>query len=718
MAGRELDIPSFDFSGFYYPQILDSLILFKRQNVPELTDESDFEPFIQMLRAVALVGHLNNTLIDLIANESTLPTAQLPETVRNMLRLIGFELRPGTPSGVDMVFQFARTFAADTEVISRAAQTSTEKQGTEPLVFVEVLDPVTVGRTDRIGAVFSDEGGVFSDHTASAVAGSDFVALAAPAVGDKVYFGHLDIMWDVMAVTVTAGIGDVTGVWEFFDGEFGDVAPTSVTNIGGGQLQFDLTSLLGLNNRAGATVRVFVNDTGAFQDVTSQWNGAANIATTGLLGQSSPSVDASDYTVGSQWTEIDPITDGTAGLTTSGDVEFALPQDESRNWTKGEINGADGQFIRFRVITVTTPTALTLNLIRIDTGKQYLLAPAVQGRSVSDNPLGSSTGAPNQRFTTSRDHFILNSQIVRVDGVVWTPVLDFLESAAQDEHYVVELGENDRADIVFGDGVTGKIPPIGQGNIRCDFRFGAENDGNVGPNTLIVDKTGLTFVDRQFNPRQAVGWAEAQAASPASLEKAKIEGPASLRTQEVALGPDDLENLTTRFIDANGSSPFGRARAIEEGFGPKTVELVVVARGGGQATLTQLSELDTYFNGDKTVTPPIKKRFVANQTVTSVNFDPRPIDVTATVTAPTGFTSQQIVNRLLEILQPEALRDDGVTFLWEFGAEVPRSRIIHEIFETDPGISKVVLTEPATDTQLNSRELPTSGTLSITIIEG
>ncbi len=93
---NEIKIPSFDFSSMYYQQILEALLEFKRVNVPELSDESPQEPLIQLLRAFALVGHLNNTLLDLVANESTLPTSRLPETIRNMLRLIDFELRPAS----------------------------------------------------------------------------------------------------------------------------------------------------------------------------------------------------------------------------------------------------------------------------------------------------------------------------------------------------------------------------------------------------------------------------------------------------------------------------------------------------------------------------------------------------------------------------------------------------------------------------------------------
>ncbi len=94
-------IPNFSWSSVYYPQLLDALIAFKRLNTPELTDESPQEPTMQFLRAFALVGHLNNGLLDLVALEHTLATAQLADTVRNMLRLIGYEMAPALPARPD-----------------------------------------------------------------------------------------------------------------------------------------------------------------------------------------------------------------------------------------------------------------------------------------------------------------------------------------------------------------------------------------------------------------------------------------------------------------------------------------------------------------------------------------------------------------------------------------------------------------------------------------
>jgi len=62
------------------------------------------------------------------------------------------------------------------------------------------------------------------------------------------------------------------------------------------------------------------------------------------------------------------------------------------------------------------------------------------------------------------------------------------------------------------------------------------------------------------------------------------------------------------------------------------------------------------------------------------------------------------------------VKEDGVTFEWDFGLDVPVSRIIHEIFESDERINKVTVTTPASDVVLGPTELPVIGTVSITII--
>jgi hypothetical protein len=846
-----IEIPDINFAGMYYAQILEALVDYKRRNLPEHTDESEYDPLMQLLRAFALVGHLNNTLIDLVANEATLPTARLSESIRNMLRLIDYELRTATPAQAELVWELSKVFAVSYTLVNEGALAATEREGSISPVIFEILADQDITPTDEIGVCLADESLVFTDYTtevnSQTTPGDDFAPWATPASKDAIYFGHPEIMWNELdiwlttpvqgdqaegsvtnvaqanlldgdnfivddgvnpavtfyfdvtgtyvpgggydatnirvdvsgdtsaedvAITVAAAIngaptlnmyaapltgpldhvdhlrntvggshGNVPlvenvadggfsvsgmidgnddtleGVWEYYDGDYTRVAPTTVNNYAPGQLLVDLTSLLGSEDRTGTLVRVQLNETGAYEDVEVQWTGTENvIITTTWLGQTSPSIDAEDYSVGMAWYELETLTDGTAGLTQNGKVDFDLPQNLVENWRKTTVDGNEAYFLRFRIISVGTITTPIFQYARIDQGKQYLLTAATQGRTREEAPLGSSDGSANQRFETSKDYFISGTMTVEVDGEEWLLVENFLSSLPTDKHYTVEVGENDRATVVFGDGTTGKIPPVGVNNIAATYRYlgAADEDGNVGSNTIVVNKSGVTYVNQVWNPRQASGYDAGDAADEASLEQAKIAGPASLRTGDVALGPTDLARKTLDYVDAAGASPFSRAFGVEEGYGPKTIELVVVVKGGTQATSAQLEALNEYFNGDQYAHPPLEKRVVANQEVVAVNFTPKTIDIEATVYG--DITVGAIENRLAQILQPEALKGDGVTWEWSFGEEVPVSRIIHEIFETAETIEKVELTTPAADVTLASRELPVLGTVTITVV--
>jgi hypothetical protein len=723
MASKTIAVPSFEFSAFYYGQILEALLVRKRIDVPELTDESDFEPFIQLLRSMALVGHLNNVLLDVVANENTLPTAQLVESVRNMLQLIDYNLASASPASTEVVYELSRVFASTFEIVPSKAQCATRSDGTAQVIFYEALTGITVTRTDQFTKVQSSDGGVFTDHTTEANTGSPFTPWASPASADALYFGHDSVMWDALALTVTAPLANIVGAWEYYDGDLFDTTPDGVTNIGGGLLQFNLTSLLGASDRRGALVRVSLNESGVLEDVVSTWNGSANIATTGLLGQTSPSVVATDYTVGSEWSEFKlsselGFADGTAGLTLTGDVTYALPQTKLTNWQRTTVNGLSAFWVRFRIVTISGPTSPTLALCRLDTGSQFAIASVTQGRSVSDDPLGSSNGGPSQEFQTSRDHFIDTSETVTVDDEAWTRVRNFLQSSPQDKHYMLILGENDRATVRFGDGVTGRIPPLGQGNVSIDYRFNAEDNGNVGSKTIVVDKTGLSYVNDLYNPRQAGGWAEAEGASAESLERAKLAGPATLRTKEVALNGDDAIVLLKSFVASDGTKPFSRATFIEEGFGPKTLELIVVGSGGVVPTSEHLREIELFFNGDKYASPPVRAHYVSNQKVYAVAFDPYVVNVNITIEAPDTVTEAQVKNGIVQVLQPEALKTDGVTYEWNFGGRVPLSRIEHEAFKVDDSITDADVTSPLSDMTLTRRQLPVAGTINVTIVEG
>jgi hypothetical protein len=713
-----ITIPEFNWTSFYYPQILEALIQYKRTNVPELTDESEFEPFMQLLRAFACVGHLNSVDTDIIANESTLPTANLVETVRNMLRLIDYDMSPATPAQVELLYELSKTFTSSIEVVSLNAKAATQRSGDDPIKTYEASEALTITRTDQIGFCFSVEDGTYTDRTTKIIstAGADDISpWSTAAVGDSLLFGHSNVMWDKLTLDITTGGSGFTGVWEFYDGDWTKTTPDSVTQAGS-QLVLVINNLLGTTAVPNTTIRVTLNETGVYEEVTSEWYSPYNRVYVGFLGQTVPSTDPDDYSIGSDWTIMDVITDGTSNLQQSGDVEYDIPQSITQNWITTTLNGSTAYWLRYRIATITGPVSPIIRNALIDEGKLYVIRSATQGITVVEDPLGSSDGTADQRFDTSRENFISDSQTVTVDSVEWAETDDFVNSLSTDKHYTVELGEDDVATIVFGSGDAGKIPALGSDNIAITYRYGAQYDGNVGPDTITVDKQGLTAVASITNPRQASGWREADGSSTASLERVKKAGPASLRTKTVAISKDDVITLTLAYVDSNGSRLFSRAIAIEEGLGPKTIELVVVSQGGALATTEQLDDLAEYFNGNESADTPITSKIVANQRVTAYNYTPRTINITANVTT-TATSTAAITDNLNQVFTPEALKSDGITYEWSFGGEVTTSRIIHEIFNADTAATKVVLVSPTSDIAFGARELPIIGTVAITIIE-
>lgn len=716
----KINVPSFDYTAFYYPQIFEALIRFKRRFLPEHTAENPQDPFMQALSAFAVVGHLNNANVDLVANENTLPTARLTETVRNMLRLIDYRLKPAAPAQVTVIFQLTGVLATSVEVLPAFARVATPADADENSRPFEVLEPVVVARTDRVGSVQAIEDAVATDRTAEAASGGIFTPWATPAggsilrEGDSLVISHTGAQFTEISVVVDSPGAGYTGVWEYYDGNYAKATPTTVSDLGT-NLSFLLTDYLGTADRRGTLVRVRLNETDAYEDAYSIFSGGYNIvAITGLLGQVVPSTDPGDYSVGSPWERMeDDLTDGTSGLTQNGVVAFPLPETLEREWPALPFNGVTGHHFRFRICAVTTPTSPALGQIRIDTGVQFVRANAVQGQFQNDEPLGSSTGVASQRFQGSQEHFVDGSETLYVDDVQWTRVENFLSSRPTDRHYVVELTTNDRPVFIFGDGAAGAIPTPGVGNIRVEYRYGAHEDGNVAARRITQDETGLTYVSALFNPRPATGWEVAQGDTVASLEQAKLEGPASLRVKDVATSPDDMADLITRARTYDATLiAVGRAIAIEEGFGPKTVELVVVPPSGVYASIEQLAALQTFMNGDPLASPPIKKRVVANQEAVLANYVQRPINLTVAVRG--RVTETQVRAALQRILQPNVRKSDGVTYEWDMGGRVAMSRLCAEVFDIDRlAVSDVDITEA--DVNLGRRELPIAGTFTITV---
>lgn len=799
MGSTKISVPDFDFSGTYYADLLRRIRAFNRINAPEISAENAEEPFIQAEQAFALVGHYNNVLLDLAAQENLLETARLADSVRLLLRLIDYQMRDYSPSTVELLLELAQIPTASVLALEAGSLFETRRtEESEPVPF-EVLEEVYLGPSNVVDACFGLEkvrsgadgvtvlgdptilqsntaaftaadigrevevtgsllgnnetfviaavtqtgvpsrarlagtlGGpdplfipetglswVIREFTANGqaevnVAGAPFFTpWVSPEAGDKLYVGSLWVLAEKLDLILQTFAANVTGVWEYHDPDDADENPDSVTNLGS-NLRFDLTTLLGSVDRRGALVRVTYLPTGSGELLPSTWSGTANVlSTSGFLGQTgTPSVNAADYAVGTDWNPLPDLDDGTSNLTVDGEVTYTLPQTLRANWQSVEVSGVTGWFLRYRVISVAGPTAPVLDRVRINTGKQYALQTATQGLTVSNEPLLSGTGLAEQWFELASSPGLRDSVRVFVDEgggeVEWMNLTasggTMVTSGPRDRHFVVDQDALGVLIVRTGDGTRGRVIPLGTDNVRVTYRIDATEDGNVGAGTIVSNAGGAALVAAVSNPRPASGWQESDGASDETIALVKELGPASLRTGNRACAPEDYETLALNFVDSRGSRPVVRAKAIEEGYGPKTVRLVVVGTNGVSISGEDKTELEELFNGNAAGEGGLGQ--VNTRTVVD-NFSPRLIGPTVVIEANSALNANAVRTHLGTFLNPTARDSTGTKWVWSFGGRVPLSRISAEIFQISPGnVFDVDVTLPTADVELLEDELP------------
>jgi hypothetical protein len=819
MATQVIETPGgIAFSGFYFPEILRELLQFFRENKGRLglTDENEFEVHVQLLRAFALVGHLNNTRLDTVATELLIDSANLLESVKRLLRLIGIELNSATPATVDVVMKLSEVSTVDvTDFVPLLSEFATN---TTPPVVYEDLDGSDLDRTDRVshvfglekvtgesgtGSVSSTSSDVFSrdsgswgtgvntpvgDHlfltgsgpayqnggeyrvtqrlnatdvrvvkipdsesagfitetglswtlrkftgdNASTVnlVGPTFQPWATMNVGDCMYVAHKHAQWSQLDFDLTTfAAGGLVGVWEYFDNERSAFNPSGVPVDLGSTLEFDCTSLLGTLDRSGAEVTVTYLQTGAKETITSVFSGGKNkITTTTQLGQVTVSLDPTDYHLTADWIPFDNAEDDTANFTADDLAKWDLPQTLERSWLPTDVNLVEANWSRYRIVTTGT-TAPVFDTIKISEGDLYLVSTCTQGETIGPQIIGSSTGGANQTFRLPETPYLDDTELIEVDEggagtwIEYAKVDNFLNSTATSRHYMRQTDATDRASIIFGDGINGRIPPAGVDNVRGTYRIGGDIDGNVGTNTVVVNSDGVNGISEVWNPRAASNWRIKDGGDATDLARLKRDAPAGLRTRDRAVNGDDAERLAVnKFTDRNGTKPVARAFAEEEKFGIKTIGLLVVGAGGTTLSANQLEDLEEYFNGNKYARPQVSGVLVANHELTGVNFEPALISIEVTVTWP-GGSAESIKNALLAFITPLAVEEsDGSTYVFDFASKVSFSKVHQLVHDVDPNIRDVPvlkLNGSAASVSLSANELPvtTSAAIQVNIQE-
>lgn len=151
-----------------------------------------------------------------------------------------------------------------------------------------------------------------------------------------------------------------------------------------------------------------------------------------------------------------------------------------------------------------------------------------------------STGTANQKFLLLEPNALDDgSLVVEVDTEAWEKVDDFLDSGSTDKHYVVELDDEERITVVFGDGTNGQIPAE-NADLGFFYETGGGLTGNQLPNTITVNTDEFTDVMGNrvrisfTNPGSTTGGDDAE-----TIEQIRMRAPRSLKTRERSVCEED-----------------------------------------------------------------------------------------------------------------------------------------------------------------------------------
>jgi hypothetical protein len=156
--------------------------------------------------------------------------------------------------------------------------------------------------------------------------------------------------------------------------------------------------------------------------------------------------------------------------------------------------------------------------------------------------VGISDGSPDQEFELPLSPVAHGSLEVYVsDGVTWTlwnEVGHIIEYTALDNVYETRLMADGSVVLVFGDGVTGRIPPTTQ-TISAKFRVGGGLRGNLPAGTIVnIEDSGLDVNLSVTNQASTTGGTDEE--STFSIRENAATG---FRANRRAVNKDDIETL-------------------------------------------------------------------------------------------------------------------------------------------------------------------------------
>ncbi|MBN2118642.1 MAG: putative baseplate assembly protein [Anaerolineales bacterium] len=253
----------------------------------------------------------------------------------------------------------------------------------------------------------------------------------------------------------------------------------------------------------------------------------------------------------------------------------------------------------------------------------------------------------------------------------WRPRHDLLASNRFDSHFTVEVDNNGRAHLRFGDGFHAAMPKP-DSTFEAIYRVGNGTSGNVGTDSIHRVVLPVAGIQAVRNPLPASGGTE-----PESLEQVRQYAPQAFRVQERAVTAEDYARVTERHPEVQ------KAAATLRWTGSWYTVFDTVDRTGGRLVDDQFeSELLTFLERFRMAGQDIEvdaPRFV-------------PLEIVFTVCVKPGYYRAQVKADLLKIFSSSDLPDGRRGFFhpdrFTFGQPLYLSQMIALVMDV-PGVQWV-----------------------------
>lgn len=222
----------------------------------------------------------------------------------------------------------------------------------------------------------------------------------------------------------------------------------------------------------------------------------------------------------------------------------------------------------------------------ITLGTDYI--DVLEGEKYAAVAIGTGTGVRGQRATLAHSPIVMSTLVVSVNGTAWEQVTSFALSSPSDTHYTAAVDDEDGVTVVFGDGVAGKAPPVGQA-ITASYTVGGGSAGRVASGAIDQIVTAPAAVLSVTNADASSGGLNEE-----TTEQIRVAAPAALHAGDRAVSLQDYASLA---LLASGS--VAKAAAIQQD--ARTIRVVIAPTGGGVATDSLKNTVASYLSSRRVV---------------------------------------------------------------------------------------------------------------------